>query len=156
MRDPLFAVTLRKPNKSIDECVNYIFDTVQKMNCNGFEDDEIFKMAVHYYDEDDLKAKANNSVKVIVNHTVQLTQNDLDIAKERAMEQAIKEAKKTIKLEYVPELTETDLAEVKTKAMNLAVAEAQKKIFEKKKPVSKPIPVKADVVAIEPAQGSLF
>lgn len=37
------------PNKSIEECIIYILNTVQKSGCNGFHDDEIFGMAVHYY-----------------------------------------------------------------------------------------------------------
>lgn len=47
--DPLFAPNLMKPNKSIEECVTYILNQVQANDCNGFEDDEIYSMAVHYY-----------------------------------------------------------------------------------------------------------
>ena len=47
--DPLFAPNLMKPNKSIEECVTYILDQVQASGCNGFEEDEIYSMAVHYY-----------------------------------------------------------------------------------------------------------
>jgi hypothetical protein len=152
--DVLFAETLKKPNKSLDECINYIFDTVKKSGCNGFEDQEIFAMAVHYYDEDDIKATSKIQAKVIVNHAVQLSQEDLEDAKKQAMERVIEEAKKDIKLPKI-KLNEKDMAEAKTIAMNLAVAEAQKKIFEKKKPVSKPITGNTDEVE-EPTQGSLF
>ena len=53
--DPLFAPNLMKPNKSIEECVTYILNQVQASGCNGFEDDEIYSMAVHYYDEDEIE-----------------------------------------------------------------------------------------------------
>lgn len=53
--DELFAASYAKPNKNIDECCNFILGEVQKSGCNGFSDDEIFGMAVHYYDEDDIK-----------------------------------------------------------------------------------------------------
>ncbi|WP_131535528.1 PcfK-like family protein [Pedobacter nototheniae] len=69
--DSLFALTLKKPNKNIDDCINYIFETVKTSGCNGFADEEIFNMAVHYYDEDDIKVKGNVSGKVIVNHTIE-------------------------------------------------------------------------------------
>lgn len=68
--DQLFAVTLAKPNKSLDDCINYIFAEVHKSGCQGFADEEVFAMAVHYYDEDDIaKPKAING-KVVVNHSI--------------------------------------------------------------------------------------
>lgn len=136
IEDSLFAETLKKPNKSLEECVNYIFDTVQKSGCTGFDDDEIYKMAVHYYDEDDIKATGKIQGRVVVNHMIDLTESDLESAKKQAMERAINEAKKDIKLDYVPELNEAEMAEAKKKAVDKAVVEAQKKMLEKKKPKS--------------------
>ena len=49
MSDALFAVKYANPSKSMDDCVTYILNQVQKSGCNGFEDDEIFGMAVHFY-----------------------------------------------------------------------------------------------------------
>lgn len=47
--DPLFAPNLMKPGKNIEDCIAYIVSEVQKSGCNGFNDDEIYSMAVHYY-----------------------------------------------------------------------------------------------------------
>lgn len=47
--DDLFAHSYRNPLKNIEDCVTYILNEVQKSGCNGFADDEIFGMAVHYY-----------------------------------------------------------------------------------------------------------
>ena len=47
--DPLFAPNLMKPNKNIEDCVTYILNEVKKSGCNGFDDDEIYSMAVHFY-----------------------------------------------------------------------------------------------------------
>lgn len=47
--DEPFAGTFAKSYKNIDECITYILNTVQKSGCNGFTDDEIYSMAVHYY-----------------------------------------------------------------------------------------------------------
>lgn len=69
-KEPLFKKTLAKENKNIDECVNYIISTVQKSGKNGFEDSEIFEMAVHYYDEDEIKDVKPITAKVVVNHSV--------------------------------------------------------------------------------------
>lgn len=49
--DALFEWTYTtKENKNIDDCCTYILNEVLKSGCNGFADDEIFGMAVHYYD----------------------------------------------------------------------------------------------------------
>lgn len=67
--DELFAETLEKPNKNIDDCITYIFNQVKASGCNGFADGEIFGMAVHYYDEDDINVGKPINGKVVVNHT---------------------------------------------------------------------------------------
>ena len=64
--DPLFAPKLRKPYKNIENCVTYILKQVQQSACNGFEDDEIYSMAVHYYDEDDLEVGSRVACHVVV------------------------------------------------------------------------------------------
>lgn len=57
--DSQFATTYAKPNKNIKECCKYIFQQVEKNKpkgerCVGVSDDEVFGLAVHYYDEDDI------------------------------------------------------------------------------------------------------
>ena len=56
MTDPSFAPNLQKPHKNIEECILYILSEVQRSGCNGFADEEIYSMAVHYYDEEDKEA----------------------------------------------------------------------------------------------------
>ena len=53
-KDLLFAETLKKPSKNIDDCITYILNTVKDSGCNGFTDDEVFGMAIHYYDEENI------------------------------------------------------------------------------------------------------
>jgi hypothetical protein len=69
--DPLFAKNLEKPKKNIDDCVTYILNTVKNSGASGFEDSEIFGMAIHYYDEDDVKPGKKIQVKIISNHKVE-------------------------------------------------------------------------------------
>lgn len=47
--DELFARTYARPDKNIEDCCTYILNTVQQTGCNGFADEEIYSMAVHYY-----------------------------------------------------------------------------------------------------------
>lgn len=89
--DPLFAASYAKEGKSIEECCNYIFQEVQKSNFNGFTDDEIFGIAVHYYDEDDLGPIKATNCRVVVNHTVELTEEEIEQARKDAIAQVQKE-----------------------------------------------------------------
>ena len=102
-KDELFAVTLKKENKNIDECINYILSEVQKSGCNGFADEEIFNMAIHYYDEDDIKNIKPVDARVVVNHKVKdaepykMTSKDKEIAKAHAYNEFIEEEKEVLR-----------------------------------------------------------
>ena len=85
--DPLFAPKLRKPHKNIEDCVTYILKQVQQSACNGFEDEEIYSMAVHYYDEDDLEVGSPVACHVVVNHTIVLTEEEKAEARKQAIQQ---------------------------------------------------------------------
>ena len=87
MTDPLFAPNLQKPNKSIEECITYILSEVQKSGCNGFDDDEIYSMAVHYYDEDGIEVGKATDCRVMVNHVVELTEEEKAEARKEAIKQ---------------------------------------------------------------------
>ena len=107
--DTLFAADYAKPNKNIDECCNYILQEVYKSGQNGFADDEIFGLAVHYYNEDDLGAIKGASGKVVVNHHIELSEEEKNELKDKARAKF-----------------EADcLAEMKNR--NKRIAEAQKK-----------------------------
>lgn len=69
MEDTLFAEAYKREGKTIDECVNYILCEVQKIAKKGMAamtDDEVFGMAVHYYDEADVKADKKVSANVVI------------------------------------------------------------------------------------------
>ena len=85
--DPLFAPNLAKPHKNIEDCITYILQQVQQSACNGFEDDEIYSMALHYYDEDDLEVGSPVACHVVVNHTIVLTEEEKAEAHKQAIQQ---------------------------------------------------------------------
>lgn len=71
--DELFAKTYAKKNKSIKECCQYIYQQVQKSRtgnarCVACEDDEIYGLAIHYYDEDDLEVSKEKTQVEEVKH----------------------------------------------------------------------------------------
>lgn len=90
--DELFAHSYRNPLKNIEDCITYILNYVQKSGCNGFSDDEIFGQAVHYYDEADIEVGKPIDCKVIVNHHVELTEEEKTEARKEAIKRAEYEA----------------------------------------------------------------
>lgn len=63
--DSLFAVSFAKPNKNIDDCCNYIIGEARKRgNAVSMTDEEVFGLAVHYYDEDNIKVNKPTNYKV--------------------------------------------------------------------------------------------
>lgn len=69
--EPEFAVTLAKPQKNLDDCLTYILNQVKKSGQIGFADEDIYNMAVHYYDEDGIKVGHSLQCNVVVNHHVE-------------------------------------------------------------------------------------
>lgn len=98
--DELFAVAYKKKNKNIDECFAYIMGEALKESSPvvpgvegcGMDNDVVYGMAVHYYDEDDIKVnKLPSNVRASASTTtpvkpVKLTEED----EKRAHEEAIK------------------------------------------------------------------
>lgn len=101
--DELFARSYAKKNKSIDECFAYIMGEALKESSPvvpgvegcGMDNDVVYGMAVHYYDEDNIKinklpanVKASASVPETkpVSNPVKLTEED----EKRVREEAVK------------------------------------------------------------------
>jgi hypothetical protein len=131
--DELFAITYKKENKNLDECCNYVMKCAKEGNCGGYSDDEVFGWAVHYYDEDDIKNIKPMSGRVVVSHTVELTEEDKAAAKEQAMKAVIEEvkveARKTISENI--ELSEEDIQQAKQQAIAKVVVEQKEKLVAK-------------------------
>lgn len=90
--DELFAVSYRNPAKNIDDCITYVLNYVQKSGCNGFSDDEIFGQIVHFYDEVDIEIGKPIDCAVVVNHHVELTEEEKAEARQQAIKRAEDEA----------------------------------------------------------------
>lgn len=93
----LFAEKFKNPDKTIEGCVDYIIGTVQASGKNGFADDEIFGMAVHYYSEKNVKVKKKGNATVVVNHKKLLTGEEIEKAKKEAYDSVIAEEKAKIR-----------------------------------------------------------
>lgn len=67
-QDDAFKAKFESEKKNIDDCVTYILNTVKNSGCNGFTDEAIYGMALHYYDEDEIEVGEKINANVVVNH----------------------------------------------------------------------------------------
>ena len=85
--DELFAVSYAKENKNMDDCVTFILNQVKRSKCMGLTDEEVYSLAVHFFDEEDIEIGNPIACNVIIDHTVELTEEE----KAQARQEALKE-----------------------------------------------------------------
>lgn len=90
-QEPQFALKLANPSKSMEGCCTYIINQVRKSGCCGFADEEIYNMALHYWDEAEVETGQPISCDVVVNHIVELTEEEKAQARKEAMERLCRE-----------------------------------------------------------------
>ena len=91
-QDESFAKKYWNPKKNIDDCCTYIINQVEATKRKGFSDQEIFGMAVHYFDEENIEIGSPKSCRVVSNRTIELTEEEKAQARQAAMKRAQDEA----------------------------------------------------------------
>lgn len=74
--DELFRAKYETTTCTIDDVVNYIFHAVQQSGCCGLSDMEVYSMAVHAIDEPHLEIGKPMDCNVVVNHHIELTEEE--------------------------------------------------------------------------------
>ena len=97
--DPLFAPKFANPKKSVDECCRYILGEARKRGTSVvMSDAEVFGMAVHYYDEENIKIeKVSSGCSISSNQKVELTEEDKNAAREAAIKRLAEEQYRLLK-----------------------------------------------------------
>lgn len=98
--DLTLANNLTKKNKSLRGCAEYITGEIYKKAVNnryfGWDNNELYQMAVHYYQEDDIEInKLPGNVRTATN--IEKQQNNIETVKSKP------KAKPKIKKKDVPE-----------------------------------------------------
>lgn len=132
--DPSIANALKKENKSLNECWAYVFNQIRatmyksgNFGCAAGDDQELFDMAVHYYDED------NIIVDKIPEHMKMVDMNQQNVSVETENSQItllktkIKEQQKQIEVMKKQELEQKEIIDQQEKAI-----EKQQKVKERK------------------------
>ena len=78
--------------------VTYIFNEVQQSECCGFADEEIFSMAVHVIDEPSIEVGKPLDCNVVVNHHIELTEEEKAEQRELALKRYQEEELRKIQL----------------------------------------------------------
>lgn len=68
--DTVFAQNFSKASKNLESCFNYIFGEVKKTGLCAFDNQEIFDMAVKYYNNDSIGIPAPINCKAVVSQPV--------------------------------------------------------------------------------------
>lgn len=97
-----FTELFKKPNKNIDDCITYILNKVKASGCNGFAPNEIYGMAVHYYDEDTIVVGNKIECEVVINEPIVLTDEEKAQIKQQAIDELVAEEKKRLTKKPVP------------------------------------------------------
>lgn len=84
-------------NKNTADCCTYIINQVKQSGRCGFADDEIYSMAMHYWDEDKIEVGARPQCQIVLNHEVQLTDEEIAEYKREAKERLIRQQMETLK-----------------------------------------------------------
>ena len=102
--DPSVANNLKKEKKSLNECWDYVLSEVAKtmyrsgnFGCAAGDDEELFGLAVHYYDEDDIKFEPFKGAKVVDMSKQQQDKKVESKEQKSEEEQPLKEAKNRVK-----------------------------------------------------------
>ena len=74
--DELFRAKYETTTRTIDDVVTFILNQVKNSGCNGFSDDEIYGLATHCIDEPSLDIGKPITCSVIVNHHIELTEEE--------------------------------------------------------------------------------
>jgi len=130
--DPAFGERYRKEGKNIDDCITYILNTVKSSGCNGFEDEEIYGMAVHYYDEEKIDVGSRPSGTVVINHKVELSEEEKNEAREKARkefeEQQLRELRQSEERRIAREKKKEEARKKREAAMEAKKEQAREKM----------------------------
>lgn len=87
--DPVFQSKMNNTEKSIDKCIEYILKQVVKSRRCAYADEEIYGLAIHYYDEENIeKEKVEISVdNAFIAGPYSLTEEEKAELKEKAKQQ---------------------------------------------------------------------
>ena len=87
----LFAKKVSNPKKNIEDCITYVINTIEKSRYKGLCDNDVYSLAVHYYEEDDIEVGKPINCRVVVNHQVELTPEEIAEMRQKAKDEVFRQ-----------------------------------------------------------------
>lgn len=84
--EPMFAIKMANPSKSMEGAVNYLCTQIQKSGLCLVDDTTVMNILVHYFDENEIEDCGNVNCNIVVGKP-ELSEEDKTNLKEQAMEQ---------------------------------------------------------------------
>lgn len=101
--DNLFAIRYADPSKSVEECCQFILNEVKRQGVSVMTDNEVFSLAMHYFDGDVSEKEIGHPIHCdVVISKEQLTEEDRTLLKEQAMEQFKEEQLRELRRQSQP------------------------------------------------------
>lgn len=72
----LSAASYARESKNLNDYIAFILNQAEASGCRGMTGDEVWLLVIHYYDEDNVSVRDPVSCDVVVNHRVELTEEE--------------------------------------------------------------------------------
>lgn len=99
--EPMFAIKMANPLKSMEGAVNYLCSQIQKSGMCCVDDTTVMNILVHYFDENEIEDCGKVNCNIVVSKP-ELSEEDKAELKEQAMEQYKQEQLREIRRQSAP------------------------------------------------------
>lgn len=103
LSDPVFAIRMANPNKSMEGAVNFLCNQVKNMGVTMLDDKTVLGIVAHYFDEPNLEEDSTKPINCnIVVSKPELSDEDKAELREQAMREYKEEQLRAIRRENQP------------------------------------------------------
>lgn len=99
--EPMFAIKMANPLKSMEGAVNYLCATIKKSGMCCVDESTVMNILVHYFDENEIEDCGNVNCDIVVSKT-ELSDEDKVELKEQAKEQYREEQLRELRRQLQP------------------------------------------------------
>ena len=99
--EPMFAIKMANPNKSMEGAINYLCHTIQKSGMCCVGQDTIMQILVHYFDENEIEECGDVNCNIVVGKP-ELSDEDKEVVKAQAMEEYKEEQLRDLRRQNQP------------------------------------------------------
>lgn len=99
--EPMFAIKMANPQKSMEGAVNYLCAQVKKSGLCVVDDAMVMNLLVHYFDENEIEDCGNINCNIVVGKP-ELSENDKAQIREQAKEQYREEQLRELRRQNQP------------------------------------------------------